>query len=108
MKLGWATNIAAAGAGGRHAGPRAFADECALELGQGSHNVKKQATASRLGVDRFRQTAERNAATFEQRNDADEVGETAPQAIKFPGYEDIARLEHAERLIERWTVDRTP
>lgn len=76
-----------------NSGLRAFADEGAFELGHGSHHMKQQDAAGRVGRNIFGERFELDTLPFEVGNKVDELTKRASQSIEAPHDQDASLLE---------------
>jgi hypothetical protein len=96
--------VAAAGPSSRQPSRRAFADEVALELGQGREDVKDELAARRSGVDRFLEATEPNTAVGQAGDGVDQVPQRAAEAVEFPDDQGIAGPQLVQHLLESGPV----
>lgn len=94
--------------GGREAGAGAFANEVALELGEGAEHVEYEPAAGRRGVDRLGQRSQPGTALFQLVYGLDQMWERTRKAIELPGDENIALSHEGESLRQARTICLAP
>ena len=100
--------MAAPGPGGGQPGAGAFADEVALELGQGREHVEDELAAGGGGVDRLLEAAEPDPALGQPGDGVDEVAQRAAQPVEFPDDQGVAGAELVQDLLEAGRSVRAP
>lgn len=78
---------------GSHADARPFADQCALEFGEGSKYVQDHPPSRRAGVYRLRERAERGAGLLDAIDDRQKVREGSRDAIELVDRQAVARAQ---------------
>jgi hypothetical protein len=94
------TAAAATGPGGGQASSGAFADQVALELGQGGKDVEDELATGSGGVDRLLEAAEPDATAGQAGEGIDQVPQGAAKAIEFPDDQGVARAQLVQDLLE--------
>ncbi len=84
----------------RHPGASPLADQVPLELRQRRHHVKDQQPAGRLGIDRFRQRFELDAALLEIGDQIDQLAQGSAETIQAPDHQAIAGRQVAQGGLE--------
>jgi hypothetical protein len=92
------TAAAATGPGGGQASSGAFADQVALELGQGGKDVEDELATGSGGVDRLLEAAEPDATAGQAGEGIDQVPQGAAKAIEFPDDQGVARAQLVQDL----------
>jgi hypothetical protein len=96
--------VAAPGPGSGQAGGGAFADEVALELGQGGEDVEDELAAGGGGVDRLLQAAEPDATLSQVGDGVDQVPERSAEAVELPDDQGVAGAQLVQDLGEDRSV----
>jgi hypothetical protein len=79
---------------------RSFANQAALEFGNGRDDVEDEPAAVRGGVDSVGQAAEPDAALAQILDGVDQVPNRPAQAVKFPYDEHVTRLQLGQGLLQ--------
>jgi hypothetical protein len=95
---------AAPGPGRGQPGAGAFADQVALELGQGGEDVEDELAAGSGGVDRLLEAAEPDAAVGQAGDGVDQMTQGAAEPIQLPHDQGVAGAELVQQLLEGGAV----
>jgi hypothetical protein len=80
-------------------GAGAFADQVALELGQGGEDVEDKLAARRGGVDRLLQAPEPDAALSQAGDGVDQLPKGAAEPVELPDDQGVAGAQQVAFLV---------